>query len=60
MTAQAFSLRENVLASGTPEDFLPFFDGKKHVISLVGGGGKPPRSIIWLRALPAVGSARAF
>ena len=40
MTAQAFSLRENVLASGTPEDFLPFFDGKKHVISLVGGGGK--------------------
>lgn len=26
--------------SGSAEDYFPFFDGQKHVISLVGGGGK--------------------
>lgn len=40
MAAQAYALQNNALASGAIEDFLPFFDDKKHVISLVGGGGK--------------------
>lgn len=26
--------------TGSAEDYFPFFDGKRHVISLVGGGGK--------------------
>lgn len=28
------------MISGSVQDYFPFFDGKKHVISLVGGGGK--------------------
>ena len=30
----------DALQCGAPEDYFPFFDGKRHVISLVGGGGK--------------------
>ena len=38
--SSAHWLREGELVSGSAEDFFPFFDGKKHIISLVGGGGK--------------------
>ena len=38
--SRAYWLREGVWVSGTAEDYFPFFDGKRHVISLVGGGGK--------------------
>ena len=40
MISQAYWPREDEWISGSVEDFFPFFDGKKHVISLVGGGGK--------------------
>ena len=36
----AYRLRNGQLQSGEAQDFFPFFDGKRHVISLVGGGGK--------------------
>lgn len=38
--SRAYWLRGGELVSGSAEDYFPFFDGKKHVISLVGGGGK--------------------
>ena len=31
---------EDDMTAGSAEDYFPFFDGKKHIISLVGGGGK--------------------
>lgn len=39
-TGTAWRLCEGRLECGTPQAFFPFFDGKKHVIALVGGGGK--------------------
>ena len=39
-TSRAHWLCGGKLVSGRAEDYFPFFDGKKHVISLVGGGGK--------------------
>ena len=33
-------MQDGMLMSGSAEAYFPFFDGKKHVISLVGGGGK--------------------
>ena len=33
-------MKDTKLEAGSIEDFFPFFDGKKHIISLVGGGGK--------------------
>lgn len=33
-------MRDAKLEAGSIEDFFSFFDGKKHIISLVGGGGK--------------------
>lgn len=38
--SRAYWLSESGLAAGSAADYFPFFDGKKHVISLVGGGGK--------------------
>lgn len=40
MEAAAYWLDETGIQKGTPEAFFSFFDGGKHVISLVGGGGK--------------------
>lgn len=40
MNSRAYWMSGDALASGRPEAYFPFFDGKKHVISLVGGGGK--------------------
>ena len=40
MNSRAYWMSGDALASGSPEAYFPFFDGKKHVISLVGGGGK--------------------
>lgn len=40
MDPKAYWMSEDGLATGRPEAYFPFFDGKKHVISLVGGGGK--------------------
>lgn len=40
MGSIAYWLREARSQSGEAEDFFSFFDGKRHVISLVGGGGK--------------------
>lgn len=40
MHATAYCLQGEKLVCGSPEDFFPFFDGQRHVISLVGGGGK--------------------
>lgn len=39
-TSRAHWLCGETMISGSAEDYFPFFDGKKHVISLVGGGGK--------------------
>lgn len=38
--SRAYWMHAGKLNTGCAEDFFPFFDGKKHVISLVGGGGK--------------------
>lgn len=38
--SRAYWLSGDTLVSGCAEAYFPFFDGKKHVISLVGGGGK--------------------
>ena len=38
--SQACWLKDGSLIKGSAEEFFPFFNGKKHVISLVGGGGK--------------------
>jgi len=38
--SRAYWMREEVLISGSAEGYFPFFDGRKHMISLVGGGGK--------------------
>ena len=38
--SKAHWMQDGTLISGSAEDYFPFFDGKKHVISLVGGGGK--------------------
>jgi len=40
MTSQARWMCGDQMVSGTADMYFPFFDGKKHVISLVGGGGK--------------------
>lgn len=41
MNASAYWMEDGALRCGKPEDFFPFFDdGKKHIVSLVGGGGK--------------------
>ena len=39
-TSAAHWMDGGTLKTGEAADFFPFFDGKKHVISLVGGGGK--------------------
>ena len=38
--SRACWLKDGGLIKGSAEEFFPFFNGKKHVISLVGGGGK--------------------
>lgn len=38
--SRAYWICAGTLVSGSAEDYFPFFDGKKHIISLVGGGGK--------------------
>ena len=38
--SKAYWRSGNVLASGSVQEYFPFFDGRKHIISLVGGGGK--------------------
>lgn len=40
IASRAYWRSGDQLISGSAEDYFPFFDGKKHVISLVGGGGK--------------------
>jgi len=40
IASAAYWLDGGLLKTGEAADFFPFFDGKKHVISLVGGGGK--------------------
>jgi len=40
IASRAYWMRGDQLVSGTAETYFPFFDGKKHIISLVGGGGK--------------------
>ncbi|MBR5302860.1 MAG: putative selenium-dependent hydroxylase accessory protein YqeC [Clostridia bacterium] len=38
--SRAYWLHEGEVVSGSAQEYFPFFDGRKHVISLVGGGGK--------------------
>lgn len=38
--SRAYWMHEGKLNTGSVQDYFPFFDGKKHIISLVGGGGK--------------------
>ncbi|MBQ7887871.1 MAG: putative selenium-dependent hydroxylase accessory protein YqeC [Clostridia bacterium] len=40
MTSRAYWRCADAWLSGSAADYFPFFDGEKHVISLVGGGGK--------------------
>lgn len=40
LESRACWIHQNKLTEGSAQDYFPFFDGKKHVISLVGGGGK--------------------
>lgn len=38
--SRAYWMQGGKLIAGSAQEYFPFFDGKKHVISLVGGGGK--------------------
>ena len=38
--SRAYWMHDGALNMGSAEGYFPFFDGQKHVISLVGGGGK--------------------
>jgi len=40
IASRAYWMHEDKMTSGSAQEYFPFFDGKKHVISLVGGGGK--------------------
>ena len=40
IVSRAYWQREDAWVSGSAEEYFPFFDGKRHVVSLVGGGGK--------------------
>ena len=40
IASRAYWLQDGTWVSGSAEDYFPFFDGQRHVISLVGGGGK--------------------
>ena len=38
--SRAYWMHEGKLNTGSVQDYFPFFNGERHVISLVGGGGK--------------------
>ena len=38
--SKAYWMQDGKMQTGEAEAFFPFFDGKRHIISLVGGGGK--------------------
>lgn len=40
MISRAYWQSEGGVKTGSAEEYFPFFDGRKHIISLVGGGGK--------------------